>query len=346
MNVFVIAGRLIREITSDKRTIALLLVAPVLIISLLYLALNARIETVHIGLDPESGFSLDADGIDAIEAAPDKLASLLEDRSIDAYITREDGELRVFVNGTDPSVDKAVATALQLAANEALREGLARLPFPVSLPHFTFTQIYGKESPNTFDHIAPFMMGYIVFFLIFLLAGIAFLRERISGTMSRMMATAVHRWQIVAGYILGFGFFAFLQTVIIQTYMIHVLGIPNRGGFLLILLINCVIAGSSLTLGILLSAFARNEFQLFQFIPIVIIPQTLFAGLFSLRDAHPAILLLSRFFPLKYAADALSKVVLEGKGIDVVWQDLVVLLGFMAGFLLLNIRVLRKYRNA
>jgi ABC-2 type transport system permease protein len=187
-------------------------------------------------------------------------------------------------------------------------------------------------------------MGFIIFFLVFLLAGIAFLRERISGTMERVMATSLHRGQLVAGYFLGFGVFAVLQTAVIQAYLIYVLGIHSGTNFCLVLLINLCIAGTSLALGTLLSAFARNEFQLFQFIPLVVIPQVLFSGLFSLREAPAAMQWLSYIFPLTYGADALRAVMLRGLGFGEIWLDLVIMIGFIALFIMLNIRVLRKYR--
>ena len=128
------------------------------------------------------------------------------------------------------------------------------------------------------------------------------------------MATSLHRGQLVAGYFLGFGVFAVLQTVVIQAFLIYALGIHTDTNFFLVLLINLCVAGTSLALGTLLSAFARNEFQLFQFIPTVVIPQVLFCGLFSLREAPPLLQWLSKIFPLTYGADALRAVMLRGLG--------------------------------
>ena len=49
------------------------------------------------------------------------------------------------------------------------------------------------------------MMGYFVFFFVFIIAGVSFLRERISGTLDRILSTPIRRYQIVLGYFLGFG---------------------------------------------------------------------------------------------------------------------------------------------
>ncbi len=88
-------------------------------------------------------------------------------------------------------------------------------------------------------------------------------------------------------------------------FLTYVLGIHTSADFFLVLLINLMIAATSLSLGTLLSAFARNEFQLIQFIPIVIVPQILFCGLFNLRETPVVLQYLAKIFPLSYGAGAL-----------------------------------------
>jgi ABC-2 type transport system permease protein len=188
-------------------------------------------------------------------------------------------------------------------------------------------------------------MGFFIFFFVFLLAGVAFLRERTSGTLERLLATPVRRYEIVLGYFLGFGVFVFLQTCVIQIYMVHILHVSLEGNFFLVLLINLLLAAGSLALGTLLSAFARNELQLFQFIPLVIVPQILFCGLFSLRGAPTWVTVLSKVFPLTYAADALTAVAFRGSGCISILPDLLMLSGYMVLFLLLNTLVLKKDRS-
>lgn len=204
---------------------------------------------------------------------------------------------------------------------------------------------YGSGDYEQFDFLAPSMMGFIIFFLVFLLAGIAFLRERISGTLDRILVSSLRRSQLVFGYFLGFGVFAALQTVVIQSFLVYALKVHTQTDFPLVLLINLTIAGTSLAMGTLFSAFARNEFQLFQFIPIVIIPQMMFCGLFNLRETPMFLQWLAKIFPLTYGADALRKVMLQSAGFADVWLDLAIMLGFTLLFFALNILVLKKYRK-
>ncbi|MDR3644225.1 MAG: ABC transporter permease [Clostridia bacterium] len=214
-----------------------------------------------------------------------------------------------------------------------------------SMPDITYAYVNGSDTMTTFDAIAGMMMGFFIFFFVFLIAGVSFLRERISGTLERLLATPIRRIEIVMGYFLGFGVFVLVQTVLIQLFMVYALHISLKGSFMLVLLTNVLLASSSLALGTLLSAFARNELQLFQFIPIVIVPQVLFCGIFNLRGAPLWVVALSKIFPLTYGADALTGVAIRGAGLAGISADLLVLAGFTVLFLLLNARALRKYRR-
>jgi len=215
----------------------------------------------------------------------------------------------------------------------------------LSQPEVTFNYLYGTADTTSFDTIAPLLMAFFVFFFVFILAGVSFIRERHSGTLERLLATPVRRYEIVLGYFAGFGVFVFLQTVILQVFMVKVLGVSLQGSFMLVLLVNLLLAAGSLALGTLLSAFAGSELQLFQFIPVVIIPQILFCGLFSLNGAPGWVTVLSKVFPLTYAADALDSVALRGQGFGAIWQDVGILFGYMALFLFLNTLALKKYRT-
>ncbi len=371
MRSFVVASRLIRQITGDKRTLMLILLAPVLILFILHIVLTSGVTKARIGVVNTAGADLAVLEENAVVTYPaDEAAALayLKAGRIDALlVTGENGD-RLELEGSDPTLSALVkGTYAKYAAQKAvdameemitpLQALIEKIPdslkSQLTLPDFSamqpkqpeVTALYGEDF-EFFDNIAAGIMGFIIFFLVFLLSGISFLRERISGTLERVLASSVRRWEIVLGYLLGFGLFVVLQTVIIQSFLLYVLRIHFTGSFWSILLVNLLAASTSLALGTLLSAFARNEFQLFQFIPIIIIPQVLFSGLFDLREAPAWVHWLSQAFPLTYTASALKDLMIRGKGLGDVWVNLAVMGGFTVLFMLLNILVLRKYRKA
>ena len=88
--------------------------------------------------------------------------------------------------------------------------------------------IYGTGEASFFNTFSPALVGFVVFFLVFILTGISFLRERIGGTLERLLATPVRRLEIVLGYSVGFTFFATLQVALVLLFLLGSLHIEPR----------------------------------------------------------------------------------------------------------------------
>lgn len=179
------------------------------------------------------------------------------------------------------------------------------------------------------DYAAPALLATLALFFSFLLTGISFLRERSQGTMERLMASPVSRLDIVVGYLLGFFVFALTQTLIIILFTIYLLDVHYAGDLWQIFVFQVVIIAGAVNLGIFISAFARNEFQMVQFIPLIITPQVFLAGLLWPVEQMPNYLQwLSRFLPLTYAVQGMRDIMLGGKSLLDVLLELSVLAGF------------------
>lgn len=352
MRVLTMTKRIIKQIIGDKRSLALLLIAPIFILFLLSTILNSvidkpNIEAVNLPSDLVSKLRDEA----SVKIVTDESQAYnrLHDRKIDALLTYSDNKLTVTVEGSESSITSAVNKAVSKAVSNYTKTIFSSNPklsqMGIKPLSSSLVFINGSDIMSTFDTIAPMMMGFFIFFFVFLLAGIAFLRERISGTLERLLATPIKRMEIVLGYFLGFGVFVVIQTIIIQLFMVYGLGITVKGSPYLVLLVNILLAAGSLSLGTLLSAFARNEFQLIQFLPIVIVPQILFCGLFTLRTAPLWVKVLSKVFPLTYGADALNAVVMRGAVFSDIFVDLLVLAAYALLFLVLNSLALKKDRS-
>ena len=182
---------------------------------------------------------------------------------------------------------------------------------------------------NVLDYIAPALLATLALFFSFLLTGISFLRERSQGTMERLMASPVSRLDIVVGYLFGFFIFALTQTLIILLFTIYVLDVHYYGDLWQIFVFQVVIIAGAVNLGIFISTFARNEFQMVQFIPLIIIPQIFLCGVIWPVEQMPDYLQwLSVILPLTYAVDGLRDIMLAGRSLLDVGLELSVLIGF------------------
>jgi ABC-2 type transport system permease protein len=339
VRVFALAIRILQQIIRDKRTLGLLIFAPMLVLTMLYLVFEGENYVPKIGLvDLPDEIIKQMDTNDADVTVYDnenEAKTAMIAGNLDGYLMLKNQTPSILLEGSDPSVNRNTMGWIQKTFQ--------------SLQHteqeFTINYLYGSSDMGQFDYFGPVLLGFFVFFFVFLIAGVSFIRERTTGTLERLLASPLRKWEIVAGYIVGFGIFTMIQSTLITAYAIYVLGMLMEGAFIYVLLIILALAFTALTLGILISSFANNELQMVQFIPIVIVPQVFFSGLFNLETISDWLSWIGPFTPLYYAAEALRNVMVRGHGWDTIYVDMLVMLGFSLLFMVLNILALRKYRK-
>jgi len=191
--------------------------------------------------------------------------------------------------------------------------------------------LIGVSVPNKMilDSTLPAILAMLILFFGFLLSGISFLRERSQGTRERLMASPVSRVDILVGYLLGFLVFAMLQTLILFFYSVYVLKVDFHGALWQIIIFQILIGILAVCLGIFISAFAKNEFQMVQFIPLIIVPQVFVCGLLFPVSQMPGYLQwLAKFLPLTYGVDGIRALMLQGQSLLDIPKEIIVLVAY------------------
>lgn len=355
--------RVTKELLRDKRTLALMLFAPILVLTLMYFIFDTNNEThLKIGVDKnvpdEIINTLPSNKVDIHKYnSPDSVKDTIVNSKLDAYIEKDGSKLNIIYENEDPSNTNAtkqlLASAIQKNKIQDMTKIIEKIPDNITKNNVQSSEkitlnnhyLYGDEDSTFFDKMFPILIGFFVFFFVFLISGIALLRERTKGTLERLLATPIKRSEIVFGYLAGYGLFAVLQTLIIVFYAIYLLKIEVAGNILFVLLINILIALAALAMGIFVSTFANSEFQMIQFIPLIVIPQIFFSGIIPLDNIANWISMLGYLFPLRYAGNALTNIMIKGQGLEYIWFDMSVLLLFITLFTTLNIIGLKRYRK-
>lgn len=142
-------------------------------------------------------------------------------------------------------------------------------------------------APSPFNNACLIMLGVFPLIVMFLITSITMQRERVSGTLERILTTPLRRFDLLAAYGTAFSIAAAAQATLACVVAFWLLGFDTAGSPVLVFLIAIINAVLGVGLGLLCSAFARTEFQAVQFMPVVIAPQLLLCGIIVPRGALP-----------------------------------------------------------
>jgi ABC-2 type transport system permease protein len=371
-----VTKRVFRDLKNDKRSLALIVIAPIFVMIVFGLAFGGEVKNVKVivvnqdqGSTAAAGSSISlSDRIISnldqevlkIEYEDDRDAALAAVKEGDAYAViffPTDFTSSALSNINDRSsassasiellLDKSninVANAITKALNEALLATVdqAGMQMPVMVDTVA---VFGQDA-KFMDFFVPGIMAFAVYMITTLLTLVTFVGERTSGTLQRMLATALNERDIVLGYATAFSLIGIGQAVLLLLIGILVFDITVVGNVLLAFLVIALLAIVSQALGILLSSTARREAQAIQVLPFVVLPAFLLAGIFWPIEAIPAWLRpLSYLVPPTYAVDASRAVMLKGYGIGKIWIDIVALLAMAAFFLTLAVLSLKTRKG-
>ncbi|HAE82936.1 MAG TPA: ABC transporter permease [Ktedonobacter sp.] len=384
IRIMALASRIIQQVFRDRRTLALIFIVPLVVMSLLYLVLtntstvqtlaivrptgtnsdqvNTLLDKLLSGQDKLKTITITAGQVDTTLKNGDAAAVIIFPEDFAQQIfTGQNPTVQVKLEGSDPGVASAMSdvtsglihqlgvtmAALKTQLTQGGQPGQlpqtinSAIPFTVSNPEY----LYGGPQYTFNDSIAPVFIGIFSFFFVFLLTSVAFLRERSQGTIERVMVSPLTRVELVMGYISGFTLFALIQSLLILLFVVFALRVHYSGNLALIFLVSVLLTVGSVNLGIFLSTFAQNEFQVIQFIPLVFGIQVFLSGIFWPVAQLPAALQpVSYLLPLTYANEALRNVMLKNYGIGDIAVQLVALLVFALAMVVLSSLTIRRQR--
>ena len=361
--------RVIRQLAADRRTLALIIFVPLIILTIAGFLMRADTTNFTVAVvmqDEGTSIPLRSD-VNLGETLTDNLQTVNEavhvltleaaeaqaalDRGdIDAIITvpadfsertasTRELYFPVEYEGSNPAVTQILKGLLTQAAVRSLASLNVLSAQTTTLPTVTIdaTFRYGGETFDSLDYFAPVLIGLFEFMFVFILASVSFLRERTAGTLERLQATPIRNPEIVVGYLLGFSIFALLQSLVILAYTIFGLQVHYNGSLLLVFAVEALLALMAVNLGIFFSTFARNEFQVVQFIPLVVVTQMFLSGaLWAIEDMPAWLQPIAQLMPLTYANEALRNVMIKGFGASEIMPQVLILAGFTVLLILLS----------
>ncbi|MGX7112677.1 ABC transporter permease [Gemella cuniculi] len=359
MRAFMIAKKVFKELFRDKRTLAMMFLAPIFIMWLMNIMFSAstttniNVATVNVPMNVVAAMK-EVDDVNIVEySSLEDAEKNLKDNQVDTLIIFKEDKYEVNYSNIDSTKTLKARQVLKSSIISSNIKSLAEsIKNPQILEKIQSSNVevkesyqYGNEDTTFFTKLVPILIGFIAFFFVFLISGMALLKERTSGTLERLLATPVKRSEIVFGYTLSYGVIAIIQTIVVALSAIYLLKVEVAGNIFYVIIVNMVLALVALAFGMLLSTLAKSEFQMMQFIPLIIMPQLFFSGIVPLKTMGVWAEHISKILPLSYSGDALSKIILEGKNLGNITNDILTLLIFFVILVALNILGLKRYRK-
>ena len=274
---------------------------------------------------------------------------------------RSSGERRVEYEGSSVTIlpSEAVAGPLtQLVIDDAnpLVAGAVLAAFDAAFAAVLETQqssvtaeslldvrpLYNNEI-RMLDFTAPGIIGFAMTLITVMLTAMAVVRERTSGTLTRILIAPVSAGQVTLGYTLAFTLIALFQAAelfLVSLWFFDIRFIGDPGAVILVIVLFALGLQGIATL---ISTIAKNEAQAMQFVLFLLIPSIMLSGVFWPLETMPGTMrALGYAIPLTYANSALRKIMLTGHGLGALTFELSVLGAIAIVTLLLSILSMRR----
>ena len=214
----------------------------------------------------------------------------------------------------------------------------------ITLMYYMFKDApHRPGAPSAFDNACLIMLGVFPLIVMFLITSITMQRERVSGTLERILTTPLRRLDLLAAYGTAFSVAAAAQATLACVISFWLLGFDTAGSPALVFGIAIINAVLGVGLGLLCSAFARTEFQAVQFMPVVIAPQLLLCGIIVPRNMLPDWLQwISNALPASYALEALKEVGAHPDLTAIAARDIAIVIAFAVVAMALAAATLRR----
>ena len=234
--------------------------------------------------------------------------------------------LQVVIDGSDPSVAQTALFAanaiVQAHAAEFLAESLGRVGGRLNVPLELRPDVLYNPDMRSVNYMIPGLIGLILQFQSLLLTAFAIVRERERGTLEQLIVTPIRPWELMLGKLLPFVMIAFWNVGVAAAVGLLWFRTDFNGSFALLLVLSIVFLIGSLGLGMLVSTVSHTQAQAIQSAMFFLMPAIVLSGLiFPLENLPSALRLVAHLLPITYFLRILRGIALKGLGIEYLWGD-------------------------
>jgi ABC-2 type transport system permease protein len=255
----------------------------------------------------------------------------------------ETAEFLVLIDGSDSTIaSQTLAAANGLALTRSLEE-LRTKTGALDLPLQPFPQLLFNPDARTANLLIPGLVAILLTFSGTLLATFSIVRERERGTLEQLMVTPVSPVAVVMGKLLPYLGLGFVQLLLILTLMTTVFRVPIHGDLFLLLGLSLVYLFALLSLGLLVSSWAKTQMEAIQIAQMFLLPSIMLSGyIFPLSSLPGPLRVLSQVLPATHFIGMSRGIIIRGAGFWDLWPHVAALLAIATLLVAGSTRAFRK----
>jgi ABC transporter DrrB family efflux protein len=307
-----------RQVRRDRRTLAMMIVLPVLLLIVLGYAASFDVKSIPVAVaGPQAAVA------ESFLRAPFDVKTTQPAEGLSwAQSQLRDGnaDMAVVTGGARPVV---LIDGTQIFAAQAARAALARIGTVQVRPVVRI--LYNPDLKTSYIMI-PGLCGVVLVFVGTIITSLGVVRERQSGTMEQLAVMPLKPRDVFLGKIVPYFLVATVDLAIVLAVGIGLFGVPFRGNPAVFALGALLFLFVTLGMGVLISSVSQNSGQAIQLAMMIMVPQILLSGLvFPLSSVPIGVRWIAYLLPLTYFIEIARGVMLRAEPITGLWQSFVYL---------------------
>jgi ABC-2 type transport system permease protein len=341
------------QILRDPRTLAIILVIPIMQLFLLGYAATTDIKNVPLGVWDQSRSPQSRELLDVFRSANyftiaynvgslDDVRNLIERGEVRGvliippdyplHVSKGDAQVSMILDGSDATAGSTALSAAQLIGQSyattvmANQNDLIGMTAAIKPPLEVRTQVWYNPDLVSAYFMIPGVIGMILYAIASILTATTIVRERERGTIEQLIVTPIRSWELVVGKILPYVIVSFFDTFEVLIIGHWWFGIPVRGDLGLILITSGLLLLSSLGIGLLASTIANTQQEAYLTVWLTLLPSIFLSGFFFPLEAMPPVLkAISYIIPIRYYLIIIRALLIKGVGIEAIQNQVIAL---------------------
>jgi ABC-2 type transport system permease protein len=343
------------HVVRDPRTLAIMIVMPILMLILLGYAATTDIESLRTAVYDADKTPQSRDLIEAYQASnyfdivqyverEDDLRYLIDHNDVRSALIIPAGygrdmaahkrtDVAFLVDGSDPSVARTVfAASQQVGQAISMRILEKQLDLIGPLPGVEVRpRVWYNPNLESSHFMIPGTIVLILFLFTTLFTATSIVRERELGTIEQLIVTPIRPIELVVAKVFPYILVAFFVIIEVLTLGVLIFDVPIKGSISLLLGLCSLFLVTALGIGIFISSIAKTQVEAFLMTFATIMPTVFLSGFVFPLEAMPwPLQLLSNIIPAKYGLIIVRSIILKGVGLEILVDQVVAILIFAA----------------